>query len=111
MSFDGTPADRARDLLARTEDFEELGLGKFAAAARVVADDCLRLVDELAAERSARQTIQATAVRCIRILADQAGRACLLDAFRKVAAAAVDAEADDLFGAAVEDEDEAKRVA
>ena len=46
-------------LIAETELFDELGLGKLAGQARLVARDVLELVDMLEAERSARGAIQA----------------------------------------------------
>lgn len=49
---------RARNLILETEHFDDLGLGSLAANARMVARDTLELIEELGAERSARQAIQ-----------------------------------------------------
>jgi hypothetical protein len=44
---------RACELMAETELFDELGLGRLAGSARMVARDVLELAEQLAAARSA----------------------------------------------------------
>jgi hypothetical protein len=61
-------AQRAHELLARTEWLDE----RVAAASRVVARDLLEALDQLAAERSARRSIQAQHAEAVAILGRQA---------------------------------------
>ncbi len=68
-----TPADRARELLARTELFDEFGFGQLAAGARMVARDVLDLCDALEGERSARRAVQERAERLEQILLTRGG--------------------------------------
>lgn len=51
--------DRAHDLVAYCDGLEQAGLDDYARRGRVVARDLLRALDELHAERSCRQQLQA----------------------------------------------------
>lgn len=74
----GSPNAR-RELAALFTTFcdgvEEAGMTRYAQIGRTVADELRRCADELAAERSARVTIQAARDRCLVILAEHAGQA------------------------------------
>jgi hypothetical protein len=53
-----TPTDRARELLAETALFDELGLVTLAAKSRCVAGDVIEQAEALEAERSVRMALQ-----------------------------------------------------
>jgi hypothetical protein len=59
----GDPGDRARELLDKTELFEELGLHELARLSRLVARDVLELVDQVGFARSALRASDARADR------------------------------------------------
>lgn len=61
--------DRSRAFLTATDYFDELGLEKLGADARMIARLALELADELDAERSARVAIQEARDRCQEVLA------------------------------------------
>ena len=58
MSFDGTPAGRAWDLILFLDGLEDAGFPEYARRGRVVARDLLDAVDQLELERSARRALQ-----------------------------------------------------
>jgi len=74
----GSPNSR-RELAALFTLFcdgvEDAGMTRYAQIGRTVADELHRCADELAAERSARVTIQADRDRAYALLANHAGRA------------------------------------
>ena len=72
MRFDGTARDRAQELLVFADGFDDAGHLGLATRSRVVARDMLRLIDDLEAERSARQSVQAQRDRAIELLARRA---------------------------------------
>jgi hypothetical protein len=89
----GDPRQRARELIAFCDGFDEGGLyPEFTRRARMVARDMLELADQVDAERSARRAAQDGYRRALAILERQAGDAALPDVFRRRAAAAVEAE-------------------
>lgn len=73
MSFDGTHRDRARELLLFCDGIDDLGFFELSRRSRVVAQDALRLADELDAERSTRKAVQEQRDQGLEILARQAG--------------------------------------
>jgi hypothetical protein len=60
--------ERARELIVFADGVEEAGLPQYASRARMVAHDALELAEQLDAERSARQALQARLERTERLL-------------------------------------------
>jgi hypothetical protein len=79
-------AERARDLIAKTEFFAELGLGRLAESARMVAGDVVDLVASLEAERSTRSALQARAARLQEIVGSSTYFMCIAEAAHEAAA-------------------------
>jgi hypothetical protein len=68
---------RARDLIEFADGLDDTGLHRTAGRCRIAADDLLRILADVRAERAARVKIQADRDRCLTLLADRAGQAAL----------------------------------
>ena len=64
----GDAAQRANELIAFMNGFEEAGLPQAARLSRVVARDLLEVLDQLYAERSVRRAMQENYERCLSII-------------------------------------------
>jgi hypothetical protein len=67
--------ERARELLVFADALDDAGLEKFAHKSRALAEEALRLAEELRVERIARQEAQEARDRALDLLADRAGQA------------------------------------